>query len=71
MSEEEAPAVGRRADEPQTDGRDRRRTPGPIPSLSLYRLLDPEVLADPYPLYRAAAGARTRSTGTRSCTPGS
>jgi pimeloyl-[acyl-carrier protein] synthase len=25
---------------------------GPYPVLSLYRLLDPEVLADPYPLYR-------------------
>ena len=25
--------------------------PRPIPALSLYRLLDPEVLADPYPLY--------------------
>ncbi len=27
-------------------------TPGSDPSLSLYRLLDQEVLADPYPLYR-------------------
>src|SRR5947207_9358986 len=26
-------------------------TPKPAPPLSLYHLLDPEVLADPYPLY--------------------
>ena len=41
------------------------------PPLSLYHLLDPEVLADPYPLYRRLRDARSRSTGTRTCTPGS
>ena len=39
--------------------------------LSLYHLLDPEVLADPYPLYHRLRDARSRSTGTRTCTPGS
>ena len=37
--------------------------------LSLYRLLDPAVLADPYPLYAAARGGAGAS-GTRSCIAG-
>ena len=39
--------------------------------LSLYHLLDPEVLANPYPLYRRLRDARIPCTGTRTCTPGS
>ncbi len=37
--------------------------------LGLYHLLDPDVLANPYPLYHRL---RTEApcTGTRSCTPG-
>ena len=35
---------------------------GADPSLSLFRLLDPEVLANPYPLYhRLRAGTRGRA----------
>ena len=37
--------------------------------LSLARLLQPEVLANPYPLYHGCA-VRRRCTGTLTCTPG-
>ena len=43
------------------DGRNRRRRSAP---LSLYHLLDPEVLANPYPLYR-----RLRERGPRALGP--
>ena len=39
------------------------------PPLSLFHLLDPAVLANPYPLYERLR-RRTRCTGIRTCMPG-
>ena len=38
--------------------------------LSLYQLLDPEVLANPYPLFHQHSRRPIRSIGMCFCTPG-